>query len=101
MRHSAMIDAAVAEKRRATSIGLVGNAAEIYPEIFRRGVIPDIVTDQTSAHDLIYGYGTEGLFSLEEVRALLHIRSAKTDGGLDRLDRRPRPRHARFPAGRR
>jgi urocanate hydratase len=63
-----MIDAAVKE-RRATSIGLVGNAAEIYPEIFRRGVIPDIVTDQTSAHDLVYGYVPKG-FSLAEVRAL-------------------------------
>ncbi|MEO8882209.1 MAG: urocanate hydratase [Devosia sp.] len=64
----AMIDAAVKEKR-ATSIGLVGNAAEVYPEIFRRGVIPDIVTDQTSAHDLVYGYVPKG-FSLDEVRAL-------------------------------
>ena len=63
-----MIAAAVKEKR-ATSIGLVGNAADIYPEIFRRGVIPDIVTDQTSAHDLIYGYVPRGL-SLAEVRAL-------------------------------
>ena len=64
----AMIAAAVKEKR-ATSIGLVGNAAETYPEIFRRGVIPDIVTDQTSAHDLVYGYVPKG-FSLEEVRGL-------------------------------
>ena len=63
-----MIDAAVKQKR-ATSIGLVGNAAEIYPEIFRRGVIPDIVTDQTSAHDLVYGYVPKG-YSLDEVRAL-------------------------------
>ncbi|MDR3470588.1 MAG: urocanate hydratase [Devosia sp.] len=63
-----MIDAAVKEKR-ATSIGLVGNAADIYPEIFRRGVVPDIVTDQTSAHDLVYGYVPKG-FSLAEVRAL-------------------------------
>ena len=51
----AMIDKAVAEKR-ATSVGLVGNAAEIYPEIARRGIVPDIVTDQTSAHDLVNGY---------------------------------------------
>jgi urocanate hydratase len=63
-----MIAEAVAEKR-ATSIGLVGNAAEIYPEIVRRGVTPDIVTDQTSAHDLVYGYVPKGL-PLDEVRAL-------------------------------
>jgi urocanate hydratase len=64
----AMIDKAVAEKR-ATSIGLVGNAAEIYPEINRRGIVPDIVTDQTSAHDLVYGYVPKGM-GLDEVRRL-------------------------------
>ncbi|MCR6673375.1 urocanate hydratase [Devosia ginsengisoli] len=64
----AMIDKAVAEKR-ATSIGLVGNAAEIYPEIARRGIVPDIVTDQTSAHDLVYGYVPKGM-ALDEVRRL-------------------------------
>ncbi len=55
-----MIDAAVHEKR-ATSIGLVANAAEVYPEIARRGIVPDIVTDQTSAHDLVYGYVPKGM----------------------------------------
>ncbi len=64
----AMIDAAVKEKR-ATSIGLVGNAADIYPEIARRGIVPDIVTDQTSAHDLVYGYVPKGM-SLDQVRSL-------------------------------
>ncbi|MDQ0320993.1 urocanate hydratase [Pararhizobium capsulatum DSM 1112] len=64
----AMIDAAVKEKR-ATSIGLVGNAAVIYPEIARRGIVPDIVTDQTSAHDLLYGYVPKGM-SLDEVKHL-------------------------------
>ncbi|SEP78094.1 urocanate hydratase [Devosia sp. YR412] len=64
----AMVDKAVAEKR-ATSIGLVGNAAEIYPEIARRGIVPDIVTDQTSAHDLVYGYVPKGM-SLDEVKRL-------------------------------
>ncbi|WP_440984051.1 urocanate hydratase [Shinella sumterensis] len=64
----AMIDAAVKEKR-ATSIGLVGNAAEIYPEIARRGIVPDIVTDQTSAHDLVYGYVPKGM-SLDQVKGL-------------------------------
>jgi urocanate hydratase len=38
------------------SIGLLGNAAEIYPELLRRGIMPDIVTDQTSAHDPLNGY---------------------------------------------
>ena len=40
----------------AKSVGLIGNAAEIFPEIHKRGVRPDIVTDQTSAHDPINGY---------------------------------------------
>lgn len=51
--------AMVAEARaakRAISIGLLGNAADVYEDILARGIIPDVVTDQTSAHDLIYGY---------------------------------------------
>ena len=43
------------------SIGLVGNCAEIFPEIFRRGIVPDVVTDQTSAHDELNGYVPERL----------------------------------------
>ncbi|MBE2186312.1 MAG: urocanate hydratase [Rhodothermales bacterium] len=43
-------------KGEALSVGLVGNAAEAMPELVRRGVIPDVVTDQTSAHDLRVGY---------------------------------------------
>ncbi len=41
---------------RAVSVGLLGNAAELLPELVRRGVRPDLVTDQTSAHDLVNGY---------------------------------------------
>lgn len=43
------------------SVGLVGNAAEVYPELVRRGIIPDVVTDQTSAHDALNGYVPGGL----------------------------------------
>ncbi|MCC7258968.1 MAG: urocanate hydratase, partial [Gammaproteobacteria bacterium] len=43
-------------ERRAVSVGLLGNAAELLPELVRRGVRPDLVTDQTSAHDLVHGY---------------------------------------------
>lgn len=45
---------------QACSVGLVGNAAEIHPELLRRGVIPDIMTDQTSAHDPLNGYYPAG-----------------------------------------
>jgi len=53
------LDTALAMIRGATkpiSVGLLGNAAEIFPELVRRGVVPDIVTDQTSAHDPVNGY---------------------------------------------
>jgi len=56
-------------EKRPLSVALCANAAEVYPAILARGVIPDIVTDQTSAHDLLYGYVPAGL-SLEEVRAM-------------------------------
>jgi urocanate hydratase len=45
---------------RPLSVGLLGNAAEIFPELVRRGVRPDVVTDQTSAHDPIHGYLPKG-----------------------------------------
>lgn len=44
----------------AKSVGLLGNAADIFPELARRGVRPDIVTDQTSAHDVVNGYLPQG-----------------------------------------
>jgi urocanate hydratase len=46
--------------RKPISVGLLGNAAEIFPEIYRRGIRPDAVTDQTSAHDPINGYLPKG-----------------------------------------
>jgi len=56
-------------KREPLSVGLLGNAADIYAEILARGVLPDIVTDQTAAHDLVYGYVPVG-HTFEQVRAL-------------------------------
>jgi urocanate hydratase len=46
--------------RQPISVGLLGNAAEIFPELVRRGVMPDVVTDQTSAHDPLNGYLPKG-----------------------------------------
>ncbi len=63
----AIIDAATAQ-RQAVSVGLAGNAAEIFPELVRRGIRPDLVTDQTSAHDPRNGYLPAG-WTLEEARA--------------------------------
>ena len=57
------------EEKKSVSIGLLGNAAEVHPEVVKRGVIPDIVTDQTSAHDPLNGYYPAGL-SKEEADQL-------------------------------
>ncbi|AWM87414.1 urocanate hydratase [Microvirga sp. 17 mud 1-3] len=63
----AMIEQSCREKK-PLSVGLLGNAAEIFPEIYRRGIRPDAVTDQTSAHDPINGYLPKG-WSLAEWEA--------------------------------
>jgi urocanate hydratase len=57
------------EQKRAVSVGLVGNCAELLPEIVRRGVRVEAVTDQTSAHDPLNGYVPAGL-SLDEASEL-------------------------------
>jgi urocanate hydratase len=57
------------DQDRALSVGLVGNCADVLPELVRRGITPDIVTDQTSAHDPLNGYVPNGL-SLAEASAL-------------------------------
>jgi len=54
---------------QAVSVGLVGNCAAVLPELLRRGFIPDVLTDQTSAHDPLNGYVPDGM-SLEEARRL-------------------------------
>ncbi|HUB77383.1 MAG TPA: urocanate hydratase [Bryobacteraceae bacterium] len=53
----------------ALSVGLVGNCADVLPELLRRGFVPDVLTDQTSAHDPLNGYVPNGM-SLEEARRL-------------------------------
>jgi urocanate hydratase len=74
-RETASLDEAVAWAEEAklageaVSIGLLGNCAEVEPELLRRGFKPDIVTDQTSAHDPLGGYLPAG-FSLEEAARL-------------------------------
>jgi urocanate hydratase len=54
-----IIRRASAEKK-AISVGLLGNAADLFPELVRRGIRPDCVTDQTSAHDPVHGYLPQG-----------------------------------------
>ena len=65
-RHTADLDEALrmieasCRDRKPISVGLLGNAAEVLPELLRRGVRPDILTDQTSAHDPVNGYLPKG-----------------------------------------
>jgi urocanate hydratase len=74
-RETASLDEALAwcesakHKGEALSVGLVGNCAEVLPELARRGVVPDVLTDQTSAHDALHGYVPARL-TLEEALEL-------------------------------
>ncbi len=66
---------------KALSVGLLGNVAEVFPELVARGVTPDLVTDQTSAHDPLNGYVPAGLdlsesLALRESDAEEHVRRA-------------------------
>lgn len=54
------------DSKESLSVGLVGNAATVYQNVLQRGIVPDIVSDQTAAHDLVYGYVPVG-YTLEEV----------------------------------
>jgi len=56
-------------KREAASVGLVGNCADLIPEMAQRGVVPDLLTDQTSAHDPLNGYVPNGM-TLEQALEL-------------------------------
>jgi urocanate hydratase len=62
-------------KREATSVGLVGNCADLIPEMARRGVVPDLLTDQTSAHDPIGGYVPNGM----TLEAALELRKSNAE----------------------
>jgi urocanate hydratase len=77
-------------ERKPLSVGLLGNAAEILPELIRRGVRPDVVTDQTSAHDPHHGYLPAG-WSLADWDA----RQANDPNGVARAAKRSMAEHVR------
>ncbi len=60
---------AARERGEALSVGLLGNCADVVPEIAQRGIVPDLVTDQTGAHDALNGYMPQGL-SVQEAAEL-------------------------------
>ncbi len=65
--------AAARKSRNVVSVGLVGNCADVLPELVRRRLVPDVLTDQTSAHDALHGYVPNGM-PLDEA---LQLRAAK------------------------
>jgi urocanate hydratase len=76
-----LVQRAVADGR-ALSVGVVANAADVFPELVRRGVHPDVVTDQTSAHDALNGYVPNGM-TLDEA---IELRAAKPSEYVDRAN---------------
>ncbi len=74
-------------QRQPKSIAIIGNTADVYPELYRRGVRPDLVTDQTSAHDALNGYIPQGL-TLEQASSLRvrdpdeYVRRARASMGV-------------------
>src|SRR3954465_14470852 len=85
----AIIDQAKQEKK-PVSVGVLGNAADIFPELVRRGVRPDIVTDQTSAHDPVNGYLPKG-WSLSEWEA----KRASNPQAVEQASRKSMSEHVR------
>jgi len=67
-------------KKEAVSVGLVGNCADVLPEMVTRGVVPDVLTDQTSAHDALNGYVPNGM----TLAAALELRANNPDEYIER-----------------
>ncbi|MBX7081012.1 MAG: urocanate hydratase [Nannocystaceae bacterium] len=86
MRKTDSLDQALAwldearRSRTALSVGLLGNCAQVLPELVRRGVVPDVVTDQTSAHDELNGYVPDGM----TLDAALRLRAEDPAGYIRR-----------------
>ena len=80
-------------KKENISVGLVGNCGDVIPELAERGVVPDILTDQTSAHDPLNGYVPNGM-TLEAAMELRQARSQGLRAALARHHGAPRRGHA-------
>ena len=83
----------------ALSVGLVGNCADVLPELVRRGFVPDVLTDQTSAHDPLNGYVPNGM-PLEEARLLRARDPRRVRGAQHGRHGRARGGHAGAPQSR-
>jgi urocanate hydratase len=74
-------------KKENVSVGLVGNCADIIPELAERGVVPDILTDQTSSHDPLNGYVPNGMSLAEALELRRHDPKAYEEKSLDAIAR--------------
>jgi len=74
-------------RKEAISVGLIGNCADVIPELARRGVAPDILTDQTSAHDPLNGYVPNGMTLQEALELRRSDPKAYLDRSLDAMAR--------------
>ncbi len=74
-------------KKEAVSVGLVGNCADIVPELAERGVVPDILTDQTSAHDPLNGYVPNGMSLAEALELRRNDPATYQEKSLDSIAR--------------
>src|SRR5712672_1068083 len=74
-------------KKEAVSVGLVGNCADVIPELAARGVVPDILTDQTSAHDPLNGYVPNGMTLDEAIELRKNDPKAYQEKSLDAMAR--------------
>ncbi len=93
----ARVRAAAAEKR-PLSVGLLGNAADVVPELAARGEDFDFVTDQTAAHDPLTGYIPRG-YSVEDGRRAAEGRSGRVPPPRARVDRRAMSRRCSSTSG--
>ncbi|KAA0000317.1 MAG: urocanate hydratase [Thermoplasmata archaeon] len=66
------------EENEAISVALLGNCADVHPELVRRGIIPDVVTDQTSAHDALNGYVPSGYYG-ENLHEAMELRQEEPE----------------------
>src|SRR5499433_742941 len=74
-------------KKEAVSVGLIGNCADVIPELAERGILPDILTDQTSAHDPLNGYVPRGMSLQEALELRKRDPKAYTEQSLDSIAR--------------
>jgi urocanate hydratase len=74
-------------KKEAVSVGLVGNCADVIPELAARGVVPDLLTDQTSAHDPLNGYVPNGMSLDEAIKMRSSDPKAYLEKSLDSIAR--------------